>query len=794
MVASTMPRRLSRQAKVDWVLYGLLLIAVLCLPMVIQDTHWFPEAQRLLGGALLGAALGVLVAHSPLPGWLAWALAVGLGLEYSVQFTTKLLPSLALVLGDLAQYVSWSWDLLVRRTVGVLPASRSLEHSIAQFHNTVASFGQWTAALQIGGESKDITALKLGVALLVWLLCWNAAYQLIRKKSAFAALLPIGVAIVGNVSYTDIGMSYVHVFLAVTLLALVRANISRLEAIWGRLNLDFSPELRRDTTVAGGGAAVLILVVALLMPYMTYNKAVWLFWDRYGPSFKSFYEQLDRAFAGRNPVPEPTPGGPGGIDGHSLRTTGTLGEDVVLIVETSDPIPPPDEELEMILDVEGINQDMLVPRHYWRQRTYDLYTGHGWESSNREDQVLGAGQAWRAASYPYSVLTQTFRMIRSPIGSTSVLGYAVNEPVRVESDYRVYTRGESDMAAFSLGPLDSAEPSYTVISWVPDVYEDSLQSASGEYPEWVSERYLQLPDTLPDRVKESAAQIVREAGATTRHEMAAAIERSIRALEYDLDLEPPPLDADVVDYFLFDAKRGYCDYSATAMAVMLRSVGVAARYASGYHMGSYDYNESGWVVRESNAHAWTEVYYPGLGWIEYEPTPSQRVFYRPPSPSSYEGLLGARTALQATGQRVPLWVWAAGLGIILLFVVVWPPRWIRRRRRSPRERVWSTYASLVRRARWAGLGPVPGQTPHEYLSALARHVGAVNSDGSQATEDIALIERVYLRARYSLLDVTDEEGDRVEGAWRRLRGALTRLIFAGSRRRGATRARAASTA
>jgi transglutaminase-like putative cysteine protease len=540
--------------------------------------------------------------------------------------------------------------------------------------------------------------------------------------------------------------------------------------------------------VAGGGAAVLILIVALLMPYVTYNDAVWFFWDRYGSTLKDFYDQLDRAFAGRNPVPEPTPGGPG-ISGHSLRTTGTLSEDVVLIVETSDPAPPPPEELEMILDVEGATADMFVPRHYWRQRTYDLYTGHGWESSQREDQVLPAGQTWRDPSFPHTVLTQTYRLVRTPAGRSSVLGYGVNEPVRVESDYRVYTRGEGDLAAFSLGPLDSEEPTYTVVSWVPDVYADTLQAAEGDYEAWIAERYLQLPDTLPARVRDLASQVVSEAEATTRHEMATAIERSIRALEYDLDLEPPPLDADVVDYFLFDAKRGYCDYSATAMVVMLRSLGVAARYASGYHMGSYDYGENGWVVKEANAHAWTEVYYPGIGWIEYEPTPSQRVFYRPPSPSSVEGLSRVSAAQETSRSRVPLWVWAAGLGVIVLFVGVWPPRWIRRARRDPRQRVWRTYGRLIRRARWAGLGPSGGQTPHEYLSALSRFIGDMSGQGGPTTDDLSLIERIYLRARYSHREVTEEEGDRVEGAWRRVRGVLTRFMFAGTRRRRAARAR-----
>ncbi len=124
-------------------------------------------------------------------------------------------------------------------------------------------------------------------------------------------------------------------------------------------------------------------------------------------------------------------------------------------------------------------------------------------------------------------------------------------------------------------------------------------------PTWL-QRYLALPDTIPQRVRDLAQQVT--AGAETRYDQAQAIEDFLRAYTYTLDLPLPPADRDVVDYFLFDLKKGFCSYYASAMVVMARSVGVPARFASGYAQGTYDFEHGRWQVTELNAHSWVEVY------------------------------------------------------------------------------------------------------------------------------------------------------------------------------------------
>jgi hypothetical protein len=108
--------------------------------------------------------------------------------------------------------------------------------------------------------------------------------------------------------------------LAITLLALVWANAERMRDVWEQRGADFSGELKRDAVAAGAIMATIIFVIAILTPYMTYNRAVFFFWDLIKGTVQPFYADLDKAFAGRNPVPKPTPGAK--VFGHPQHRSG----------------------------------------------------------------------------------------------------------------------------------------------------------------------------------------------------------------------------------------------------------------------------------------------------------------------------------------------------------------------------------------------------------------------------------------------------------------------------------------
>jgi len=148
-----------------------------------------------------------------------------------------------------------------------------------------------------------------------------------------------------------------------------------------------------------------------------------------------------------------------------------------------------------------------------------------------------------------------------------------------------------------------AGDSYQVVSSLTEVDRDSLREAGTDYPEPVVARYLQLPNSLPERVRLLAEQMTE--GLNTPYDKAKAIESALRKIPYDDQIEAPGLTQDGVDYFLFEVQAGYCDYYASAMVVLLRSVGVPARYVRGYSEGEAD--EGIYHLLESDGHAWAEV-------------------------------------------------------------------------------------------------------------------------------------------------------------------------------------------
>ena len=151
----------------------------------------------------------------------------------------------------------------------------------------------------------------------------------------------------------------------------------------------------------------------------------------------------------------------------------------------------------------------------------------------------------------------------------------------------------------------------------------SLRQAGTEYPEWITERYLQLPENITPRTMQLARDIT--AGLETPYDKTLAITEYLRnTIEYSETItEPLPINQEPIDWFLFDIRKGFCNYYATSQVILLRAVGIPARIAFGYAQGEIIEGTSSYSVRELDAHAWPEVYFPTLGWVEFEPTVSQ---------------------------------------------------------------------------------------------------------------------------------------------------------------------------
>jgi hypothetical protein len=253
-----------------------------------------------------------------------------------------------------------------------------------------------------------------------------------------------------------------------------------------------------------------------------------------------------------------------------------------------------------------------------------------------------------------------------------------------------------------------------------------------------------------------------------------------------LDVPAPP-HRDAADYFLFDLKKGYCDYYATTMVVLARAAGLPARMVIGYTSGSYDSEQARYFVTEKNAHAWVEIYFTDIGWVEFEPTPSQPAIVYPEAGNSQ---VPARPQGPQTSFVNPFalpfnhafgFVWIPGIVLFfsLLIWIGWDA--LRLRRLEPSQSIQLLYRRLRRIAR-----PVSGftsmdQTAYEYASQLKTRMSALEiyprlQDWlSVARDEITQLTEVYARSIFAPESPSRAEARGAIHTWSRLRW---RLLFA----------------
>lgn len=286
---------------------------------------------------------------------------------------------------------------------------------------------------------------------------------------------------------------------------------------------------------------------------------------------------------------------------------------------------------------------------YWRGEAKSNYTGRGWEDAERlvtlqqTDQASDVVTAW-ALQYGIKgdLLKQEitilepksqFPLFHGGIKSSVLLLEATN-PTR-----KLTTYIEDEYTNNLFGPTESAAISnYTIMTELPITDEDLLREIEPldtELAEYVWQRdaldqYLQLPAQLPVRVTALANEIA-SGGLTSRYDQVKAVEQYLKSnYTYTLKSEMPKANDDFVDHFLFEQQSGYCVHFASAMVVLLRAQDIPARYVKGYLSGEViderlnaeGYMEYLYEVSEKEAHAWVEVYFPGAGWVPFDPTPA----------------------------------------------------------------------------------------------------------------------------------------------------------------------------
>ncbi|GAB7019278.1 transglutaminase domain-containing protein [Halostagnicola bangensis] len=246
---------------------------------------------------------------------------------------------------------------------------------------------------------------------------------------------------------------------------------------------------------------------------------------------------------------------------------------------------------------------------YWRTGVYDRFTGDEWVRTGDTSEYDGSLESppgdYETVEQEIDLETEigTMPMAAHPL-SVEGSGIGVAEVTDHGQIHPVETLLERD--------------EYTVESAVLDPEPNELRTAGRNYPDEIQDsEYRQTPEDTSSEFEEETADIVEDAD--NPYEKAVAIESHLRSSkDYSLDVEKP--SGNVAEDFLLEMDEGYCVYFATAMTQMLRSEDVPARYVTGYAEGQ-QVDDDEWVVRGLDAHAWVEVYFPGHGWVEFEPTP-----------------------------------------------------------------------------------------------------------------------------------------------------------------------------
>ncbi len=275
----------------------------------------------------------------------------------------------------------------------------------------------------------------------------------------------------------------------------------------------------------------------------------------------------------------------------------------------------------VVMRVEFPEQQAPLPgRFYLRGAAYDLYDGRSWTNSLSNERVLG-----RTAEGIFHVVTEGPRRVE-PVGlRQDILIEALDTAALFGGPFVRAIMGNflvlqaDGMGNISLPYPPSARFQYSVWSTPAHLSEQERTARVLEYPDDVRVRFLQLPTVSP-RVAQLAQEVSRSA--RTTFDAAVAVERHLREnYRYSLDVGTT-FPASPVEEFLFTRRSGYCEHYATAMVVMLRALGIPARLVTGFLPGEWNDFGSYFTVRQRDAHAWVEVFFPRSGWLTFDPTPS----------------------------------------------------------------------------------------------------------------------------------------------------------------------------
>jgi transglutaminase-like putative cysteine protease len=488
---------------------------------------------------------------------------------------------------------------------------------LARTDNLVLQLRTWTHQALAGEQPvNDDVAFVIFLSVLFWFLGHNAAWHVFRVDRVWRVIIPTGLVLITNQFYYQGHASldiYLIAFVVLALLLLIRSHINTREYDWFLHRVSFPNYVRRTFFQAGGVLAVTLVLVAWMAPTGQDDKNL----DRVrqlmsNNTLVKLAEVWNRLFSS--------------LEGQGIATTDYYGGDEL---QLSGAIQLGDQPVMVVKAPYG-------PRYYWRSTVYDSYDFSSWQwrhvrtvraYTDNPGLQLNIGPslpgARRDVQQTFTMLIRASRLVYAAPQPT-VLDLPVEAELDCVNDFGrtcVNDDRQSDVAIIRARKTLRTGDKYTVTSSISAATASMLRTAGTEYPDWVRRLYLQGAAQVSPRVRMLTDQIVTQAGAQTPYDRAKAIERWLRTnIQYNEQIPSPPRGADPIEWFLFDERQGYCNYYATAMVLMLRSQGIPARMAAGFAQGTWDAQRGAFLVRERDAHTWVEAYFPGYGWVEFEPT------------------------------------------------------------------------------------------------------------------------------------------------------------------------------
>jgi len=626
----------------------------------------------------------------------------------------------------------------------------------------------WITQVLAGEAASDPTVFVLFLGASVWCATFVGSFVLARTGRIWDAVIFNGACLVINVSvaltnlYPDL-----IVFTLAVLVLLVRIHIVNLQERWLRQNIVPSGEM--DWRLLRGGLTwtAVLVIMSLVTPRVGAAEVLNGAWSTFEAPYHSVEAEWQRFFAGVS--------GPSRLRGVSFSDSIRLGQ-------------APNLGDRVVMTVEAPSG------HFWRAVTYDFYTGAGWRTteSDKADKIALPTADREAFQARFDII----------VPHSNIL-FAANEPQKVDVPYQFYT-GADKTYSTSLHALNRSQAAgtYTVTSLVSTADKQTLRKVAPTYPDYIKAKYLQLPSTLPPRVKSLAHSLLDNI--PNAYDKAETLETFLRSppYSYSPQVKATPPGKDPIEYFLFDLRQDFCEYFASAMVVMLREAGVPARLVEGFTTGTYDSASNAYVVKEQDAHAWVEAYFPQYGWIEFEPTPSQPPFPRVDSSTasgtdSGDGSAGGASSSDPndpasrinraedqlnqddsssgfSGDSVVAAVRSidprpafAFLGFLLLLLVLAVVRFNWRfRNYGPIESAWGKTRLL---ASYVGHPPHPSQTTYEFASSLGTAI-------PETQAPVQSLAQARVVERYSAEGADDDLRDAAETAWHQAASAMVSLL------------------